>query len=40
MVLNVVNRNPNLEREVVVQIGTLSGSAEEGLWPLSGYKGK
>ncbi|CAI8033561.1 FRAS1-related extracellular matrix protein 2, partial [Geodia barretti] len=30
VVLNVVNRNPNLEREVVVQIGTLSGSAEEG----------
>ena len=30
VVLTVVNRNPNLERDVVVQVGTVSGSAREG----------
>ena len=30
-VLSVINRNPSLERDLVVQVGTLSGSAEEGM---------
>lgn len=30
MVLNVINRNSQLERDVVVQVGTVSVSAVEG----------